>query len=56
MIMKILITIAIIYASMFAGARIGTDRMNRSAEFVIDTVKSGCEFVAEKTMKEKTNS
>jgi hypothetical protein len=48
---KTIITIAIIYASMFAGARVGQDRMNRSAEVVIETVKAGCEFVAEKAKK-----
>ena len=47
--LKTLITIAIIYASMFAGAKVGTDRMNRSAEWAINSVRAGFEFVAEKT-------
>ena len=47
--LKTILTIAIVYASMFAGARVGPERMNRSAEVVIETIQAGCEFVADKT-------
>ena len=45
---KTILTIAIIYASMFAGARVGQDNMNRSAQAISKAVKSSYNFIVEK--------